>query len=331
MAEHDGGAAALDALAQPEQRREGQRRRPDSVNVADAGLSGNLNRADTGDPICANGWHVCSGADINAGRNDATHHTAVKLADALAFPGCYAYNANNDCHQCSDQCQERADTSCAGCHANDRGAGCVVTGASDPDMVGIGGDCRWEDTDYHNTPACISDGRIRMQGSMHSGCTFTAGVNPTAGLVCCRDDFQQADGALSGVLGYYSFNDSTATDKSGNGRDGTWERGTEQYSDGVFGTKGALFDGASRVTVDAFQNYDWGQDVAVSVWFKRTSAEGYQSIVSNGYYNTGSWEIRMGREGGGSMLGGGFITDAHGLASPWMGRAVVRTHLVVCH
>jgi hypothetical protein len=42
-----------------------------AVNVADAGLSGNLNRADTGAPICADGWHACSGADINSGRIDA--------------------------------------------------------------------------------------------------------------------------------------------------------------------------------------------------------------------------------------------------------------------
>ena len=52
----------------------------------------------------------------------AATRTAVKTADALAFPGCYAYNANNDCHQCSDQCQERADTDCDGCHDNDRDA-----------------------------------------------------------------------------------------------------------------------------------------------------------------------------------------------------------------
>ena len=41
---------------------------------------------------------------------------------------------------------------------------------------------------------------------------------------------------------------------------------------------------------------------------------GLQSIISNGYYDTGSWEIRMGREGGGTMLGGGFITADHGTA-----------------
>ena len=33
--------------------------------------------------------------------------------------------------------------------------------------------------------------------------------------------------------------------------------------------------------------------------------------MSNGYYNTGSWEIRMGPEGAGTMLGGGFITADH--------------------
>ena len=145
----------------------------------------------------------------------AATRTAAKTADALAFPGCYAYNANNDCHQCSDQCQERADTDCDGCHDNDRDAGCAVSGASDPDMVGIGGDCRWEDNEYHNTPACLSDGRIRMQGSMHTGCSFTAGVNPTAGLICCRDDYQCADDG-SGCDG----------DGGDGGDDDSWSGGT---------------------------------------------------------------------------------------------------------
>ena len=165
-----------------------------NVDVSTAGLLGNINRQDTGDPVCANGWHVCSGADINMGRNSETHYTAITLADARSFPGCFGYNANNDCHQCQDQCGSREGSGAGeGGHENDRGAGCAVSGGSDPDMVGIGADCRWQDNEYHNTPACLADGRIRMPGSMHDGCVFKPGVNPTAGLVCCRDDYGTDD------------------------------------------------------------------------------------------------------------------------------------------
>ena len=61
-------------------------------------------------PFCAAGWHVCTGSDINAGRNDASHHTAVTREMAIAFEGCFAYNANNDCDQCQvpfDAARER--------------------------------------------------------------------------------------------------------------------------------------------------------------------------------------------------------------------------------
>ena len=34
----------------------------------------------------------------------------------------------------------------------------------------------------------------------------------------------------------------------------------------------------------------------------------YLSIIGNGYYTTGSWEIRMGRENGGTNIGGGVVT-----------------------
>ena len=49
-------------------------------------------------PFCAEGWHVCTGSDVNAGRNDASHHTAVTREMATGFDGCFAYNANNGLH-----------------------------------------------------------------------------------------------------------------------------------------------------------------------------------------------------------------------------------------
>ena len=55
------------------------------------------------------GRHVCTGADINAGRGDRAHHTRVVMAEATNFTGCYAYNANNDCNSCQDTCGSRTD------------------------------------------------------------------------------------------------------------------------------------------------------------------------------------------------------------------------------
>nr|VFK51970.1 MAG: Concanavalin A-like lectin/glucanases superfamily protein [Candidatus Kentron sp. TUN]VFK53565.1 MAG: Concanavalin A-like lectin/glucanases superfamily protein [Candidatus Kentron sp. TUN]VFK55006.1 MAG: Concanavalin A-like lectin/glucanases superfamily protein [Candidatus Kentron sp. TUN] len=75
------------------------------------------------------------------------------------------------------------------------------------------------------------------------------------------------------------------------------------------------FDGNDKIVVDALRNFEWRDKFSVSVWFKRTGQwRNYQGIVNNGYYTSGSWEIRMGRENGGTMLGGGVITSANNAA-----------------
>ena len=127
------------------------------------------------------------------------------------------------------------------------------------------------------------------------------------------------------LLAYYSFDDGTARDWSGNHRDGvidcgtaggttapTCEGGVSFVDEGVSG-KAAAFDGTGRITVSAFRNWAWGNHFAVSLWFLRdpTGISNYQGIVNNGYYTHGSFEIRMGREMGGTSLGGGVITEGH--------------------
>ena len=37
----------------------------DNVDISAVDAAGNINRADTDAPVCAEGWHVCSGGDIN--------------------------------------------------------------------------------------------------------------------------------------------------------------------------------------------------------------------------------------------------------------------------
>ena len=57
------------------------------------------------------------------------------------------------------------------------------------------------------------------------------------------------------MCAYNSFDDGTATDKSGNGRDGVWV-GTEAYGDSFADhvwIKAAQFDGNSRINVAAFR------------------------------------------------------------------------------
>jgi hypothetical protein len=123
-------------------------------------------------------------------------------------------------------------------------------------------------------------------------------------------------GVASGKLELHlSFDASSPTDSSEFGRDGVWI-GAEQYGDGKMGAKAALFDGSSLINVNSFVSFIWGDRLTVSLFFKRTGGEGnYQGIVNNGYYSSGSFEIRMGREMGGEMLGGGVITTAH--AEAW--------------
>jgi len=67
----------------------------------------------------------------------------------------------------------------------------------------------------------------------------------------------------------------------------------------------ALFNG-QLLSAPSLANFDFGGEFTVSVWFKRASNDGnYQGIVSTGYYTNGNFEIRMGRENGGTMVGGG--------------------------
>lgn len=122
--------------------------------------------------FCDAGWHICTGAEIDMGRGNATTHTSITLAQARSFTGCFAYNADNDCNSCSDTCGARTD----GGHS---GTGCNVSASHDADVAGMGSGCS-----YTTAHACIADGRIN---SGNHGCTIdTPGIT---GFVCCRADY----------------------------------------------------------------------------------------------------------------------------------------------
>ncbi|XP_022086785.1 uncharacterized protein LOC110977193 [Acanthaster planci] len=105
------------------------------------------------------------------------------------------------------------------------------------------------------------------------------------------------------LVAHYAFEDDLS-DSTANRRNGSANRRVN-YAVGKCG-KAAVFDGSTKVDVDAFRSYPWGSQFSVSVWFKRTgSKDTYQGIVTTGYHTTGSWEIRM---KGNQNLGGGVVT-----------------------
>ena len=113
--------------------------------------------------------------------------------------------------------------------------------------------------------------------------------------------------ACQTLLAYYPF-DHGFVDVKG-AHDGKSYGGAKISRYGGRFKGAAVFDGTGKIVVEAFRNFDWGSAFSVSVWFKRTGGFGnYQGIVNTGYYNNGNWEIRMGREMNGEMLGGGVIT-----------------------
>ena len=120
--------------------------------------------------------------------------------------------------------------------------------------------------------------------------------------------------------------DGGTADSSGNHRDGVIQGGVTINERGVSGPC-AQFDGTGRIVVSAFRNFGWGNHFTASVWFQRTANDGnYQGIVSNGYGHHGSWEIRMGRENGGTMLGGGVsLVDTFALRNSSRKRSVTRS------
>jgi hypothetical protein len=160
--------------------------------------------------------------------------------------------------------------------------------------------------------------------SNHGGepCTFFEAQVPAGDYnICCNscwasglfltDAFTPVAGVLPNMEAYYSFDGDNAFDSSGNARDGVWE-GTETYVDGFIG-RAASFDGLSAIYVSGFENFAWGQAFTISLWFWRGPGcdNNYVGIINGGgYHDTGSWEVRMGRENSCTGLGGGVSTAA---------------------
>ena len=129
----------------------------------------------------------------------------------------------------------------------------------------------------------------------------------------------------TGLLAHYTFDDGTCSDSLGR-YNGT-PRGPTSFRPASLNS-GALFvSGGGACEVDAFRNHEWGSAFSVCTWFKRQQGSGgYQGVVSTGYYTNGVWEIRMGAEDGGTMIGGTMWPQTPGLGDWWFGYQPKRLH-----
>ncbi|XP_033117279.1 uncharacterized protein LOC117117168 [Anneissia japonica] len=160
----------------------------------------------------------------------------------------------------------------------------------------------------------ILNGQLSCTDDSQCAYVFNTPVKKHGQCPCLKDavkylcnKYATEDMLQSHLIGYYPF-DEDILDHSGNERNGAVSGGTLTFENGVKNQAGK-FDGSIKVIVDGFRNFNFGSAFTVSAWFKRTSTSNYQGIVNSGYYSTGSWEIRMGREFSGEMLGGGVITS----------------------
>ena len=110
-------------------------------------------------PLCAPGWHLCRGPEQPL--------ASITYADAVAFPGCFAFDAAQDNWMCFPGC---SDAVAAG-----------IDIATRVDLGGAGAGCPYL---IPGAPACFAGGRIDVSENDGSGCNFRDGI--TTGAVCCQ-------------------------------------------------------------------------------------------------------------------------------------------------
>ena len=97
-----------------------------------------------------------------------------------------------------------------------------------------------------------------------------------------------------GLVAYYTFDASDATDDSAQGHDGT-EVGSLSYIDGVNSGKAALFDNASHIAIDnSSGDFSINGSQTVSLWFKTNAVDdNYLFAWSVGHGCDGSTVVRL--------------------------------------
>ena len=102
--------------------------------------------------------------------------------------------------------------------------------------------------------------------------------------ISTNSQLAQVSGAGSGLLGWWTFDDGTASDGSGNGNNGTLQGGPTATTGRI--SQGLNFDGSDdRVSLSPF-NHDIGTgDFTWSAWvYPRRVSANYDGVMSVGSY-----------------------------------------------
>lgn len=110
--------------------------------------------------LCATGWHVCTGPE------PALH--AITYQQAIAFAGCFPYDAAQDSFRCLPDCSAQV---LAG-----------IDTAANIDLGAMGADCPYH---FPTSASCLAVGRIDASENSGTGCDFNPAI--TTGVVCCQD------------------------------------------------------------------------------------------------------------------------------------------------
>ena len=160
--------------------------------------------------------------------------------------------------------------------------------------------------------AMVGSGAVVGRGArVGAHATIAAGaVVPEDAVVRRGVAFDSADGSpgtasecpenvvVSSGLFHHSYDDPAdpLNDSTANNNDGVGSVGTSNGH--------ATFSGSQVYTVPGTGNMDWSGGLSASVWIRWSGRSGsYRGVVNNGYFTGGSFEIRFGRESGGTRLG----------------------------
>lgn len=114
--------------------------------------------------LCGSGWRVCTGASPAL--------SAITTNDAANTPGCFAYDAANDCGVCFPSCRGSINTTRMGC--------VVPNNATNPDMSALGAACPFK----LMQSSCLVSSGTRVDASQNTtGCVFNPAIT---GVLCCR-------------------------------------------------------------------------------------------------------------------------------------------------
>jgi hypothetical protein len=102
---------------------------------------------------------------------------------------------------------------------------------------------------------------------------------------------------------YHNFEDPEGAipDLTGNDNDGVLRGPTFVEGAGPDGSTALNIGG--NYTIPSLVGHQWGDQLTVAVWIRWSGRSGsYRAVVGNGYWTSGSWEFRFGRESGGTKL-----------------------------